>query len=283
MGQFSWFTQDTKRRIRNGVPFTVYMTDDKGNKYKETCYGGYGVFGGKDYYELLAEMNGIVDRNKEYLRQIGIELVFKNSPQGYNPEVKHPSLTENGSYYQGVAPISDPDQGFPLDYHLAGVPSHVLTEGMEVLLPKDATFIDVNGVSMFLPTLNLYETITVDDMYPFGNCLVQSIREDKSIMLKDLTSGLEFRYSGNVLIRSNEIVHSYMGNNNKGDLVLCNDCETLLLVPMGTDICPDCHSDGCLTYPDDRTDHVHATQSELREQGNIVITHDRPTDEMLYS
>ena len=52
---------------------------------------------------------------------------------------------------------------------------------------------------------------------------------------------------------------------------------------MGTDICPDCHSDGCLTYPDDRTDHVHATQSELREQGNIVITHDRPTDEMLYS
>ena len=34
MGQFSWFTQDTKRRIRNGVPFTVYMTDDKGNKYK---------------------------------------------------------------------------------------------------------------------------------------------------------------------------------------------------------------------------------------------------------
>ena len=30
MGQFSWFTQDTKRRIRNGVPFTVYMTDDKG-------------------------------------------------------------------------------------------------------------------------------------------------------------------------------------------------------------------------------------------------------------
>ena len=86
MGQFSWFTQDTKRRIRNGVPFTVYMTDDKGNKYKETCYGGYGVFGGKDYYELLAEMNGIVDRNKEYLRQIGIELAFKNSPQGYNPE-----------------------------------------------------------------------------------------------------------------------------------------------------------------------------------------------------
>ena len=62
---------------------------------------------------------------------------------------------------------------------------------MEALLPKDATFIDVNGVSMFLPTLNLYETITVDDMYPFGNCLVQSIREDKSIMLKDLTSGLE--------------------------------------------------------------------------------------------
>lgn len=59
MGMFSWFTQDTNHRIVNGEPFNVIMTDDKGRKYIEHCYQGYGVFGGKDYYELLAEMNGL--------------------------------------------------------------------------------------------------------------------------------------------------------------------------------------------------------------------------------
>ena len=53
MGQFSWFTQDTNHRIVNGENYKVVMTDDKGNKYVEQCYEGYGEFGGKDYYELL--------------------------------------------------------------------------------------------------------------------------------------------------------------------------------------------------------------------------------------
>jgi len=62
MGFFSWKTQDTKRSIANvfsGKPvFTVYMIDHKGNKWEEPAYGGYGDFGGKDFYVLLAEMNG---------------------------------------------------------------------------------------------------------------------------------------------------------------------------------------------------------------------------------
>lgn len=108
MGQFSWFTQDTNHRIVNGENHKVVMTDDKGNKYVEQCYEGYGKFGGKDYYELLAEMNGLgSDRDK------GIELAFKNSPNGRNPNIKHPSITENGEYFGGKAPESDPDQGFP--------------------------------------------------------------------------------------------------------------------------------------------------------------------------
>lgn len=72
MGLFSWFTQDTNHRIVNGENYKVVMTDDKGNKYVEQCYEGYGKFGGKDYYELLAEMNGLgSDRAK------GIELALK--------------------------------------------------------------------------------------------------------------------------------------------------------------------------------------------------------------
>lgn len=108
MGMFSWYTQDTRQRIVAGKQFKVIMTDDKGNQYVENCYQGYGVFGGKDYYELLAEMNGLGSN-----RNAGVNLAFFNSPDGYNPDCLHPSLTVSGKYMDGRAPISDPDQGFP--------------------------------------------------------------------------------------------------------------------------------------------------------------------------
>ena len=58
MGQFSWITQDTGRSISSITPFQVTMTDNKGNKWTENDYEGYGEFGGKDYFSLLSEMNG---------------------------------------------------------------------------------------------------------------------------------------------------------------------------------------------------------------------------------
>ena len=84
-GQFSWFTQDTNQQIgsqdENQIP--VYMFDDKGKYYYENDYDGYGVFGGKDYYDLVAEMNGYTADNAEEfggmfndLRGIGIKLAF---------------------------------------------------------------------------------------------------------------------------------------------------------------------------------------------------------------
>lgn len=112
MGQFSWYTQDTNRRIVNGEEYRVIMTDNKGNQYVEECYQGYGVFGGKDYYELLAEMNGLKPD-----RDAGIELAFENSPEGRNPNCLHPSITESGKYMMGEAPVSDPDQGFLITWY----------------------------------------------------------------------------------------------------------------------------------------------------------------------
>lgn len=109
MGQFSWFTQDTNHRIVNGESHKVIMTDNKGNKYIEECYEGYGEFGGKDYYELLAEMNGLGSD-----REAGIELAFEGSPTGENPNCLHPSITESGAWMDGVAPKIDPDQGFEI-------------------------------------------------------------------------------------------------------------------------------------------------------------------------
>ena len=77
MGFFSWHTNDTQKPIMNhwsGKNFPVYMIDDKGNSWYEKEYEGYGVFGGKDYYELLAEMNGLASD-----RELGIALA--HSPQ----------------------------------------------------------------------------------------------------------------------------------------------------------------------------------------------------------
>ena len=77
MGFFSWKTQDTHDSIQNihseMHTFPVQMHDNQGNVWEESNYDGYGVFGGKDYYELLAEMNGLVGRSE------GIRLAFLRS------------------------------------------------------------------------------------------------------------------------------------------------------------------------------------------------------------
>lgn len=116
MGQFSWYTQDTHRRIVNGNEMNVIMTDNKGNQYREYRYEGYGVFGGKDYYELLAEMNGYTladfGGDSEKLRWEGIKLAFDGHPAGNNPDVLHPSLTECGKWMGGTPPEIGPKQGF---------------------------------------------------------------------------------------------------------------------------------------------------------------------------
>lgn len=74
MGFFSFITQDTNKSIpnkhSNRKTFPVKMIDNKGNEYVEENYDGYGVFGGKDYFELVAEMNGYTEEDDK--RSIGI-------------------------------------------------------------------------------------------------------------------------------------------------------------------------------------------------------------------
>ena len=101
MGFFSWVTQDSKRSIPNShserSTFPVTMTDNKGNKWIEKDYDGYGEFEGKDFYELLAEMNGL-----ESDRMKGIELSFGEDSngnewfkEGYVKEFLSPNLSED--------------------------------------------------------------------------------------------------------------------------------------------------------------------------------------------
>jgi len=113
MGQFSWITQDTGEAIREsygcGDPnlTTAYMHDDKGNVWKESEYEGYGEFGGKDYYALLAEMNNLeVNGDEEYDRGLGLDLSFSNTPY------RSPNLTHNADWkWINEEPSHDPDQG----------------------------------------------------------------------------------------------------------------------------------------------------------------------------
>jgi hypothetical protein len=122
MGFFSWRTQDTDRSIANNWSirdtFKVDMVDDKGNVWTESNYEGYGVFGGKDYYELLAEMNGITDNGDGRLRNRGIDLAFSKNNSGARSEgVLYPNLVEDarGWTFDPLGPETCDDQGYFYD------------------------------------------------------------------------------------------------------------------------------------------------------------------------
>lgn len=108
MGFFSWKTMDTNRsipnRYSNRKTFPVTMTDNRGNSWTENDYEGYGVFGGKDYFELLAEMNGLTTRDE------GIDLVFSGK------KYISPNLTEDENWtWVFDEPEDCPYQGYFID------------------------------------------------------------------------------------------------------------------------------------------------------------------------
>ena len=127
MGFFSWNTQDTDKSIANQYSnrktFRVQMLDNKGNVWTEDDYEGYGRFGGKDYYELLAEMNGFTsDKTGEAYtdeaRGFGIDIAFKDNGSGIATKgVLYPNLIEqaDGWFYNGSGPDSCDYQGYFYD------------------------------------------------------------------------------------------------------------------------------------------------------------------------
>jgi hypothetical protein len=108
MGQFSWITQDTHEPIRDKYGCgdksltTAYMHDHLGNVWEEKEYEGYGEFGGKDFHELLAEMNNLGSD-----RDSGIDLSFSDKP------FISPNLTRNKNWkWINNSPENDPNQGW---------------------------------------------------------------------------------------------------------------------------------------------------------------------------
>jgi len=112
-GQFSWITSDTDQQIGSERQNTidVWMYDNEGNSWYEDKYAGYGEFGGMDYYELLARMNGYSEEDLEdkavlkamkygkEMRDIGISLAFKKlKTRDKGKKVLFPALVANGKY-----------------------------------------------------------------------------------------------------------------------------------------------------------------------------------------
>lgn len=71
MGQFSWITSDTDQSVLCDGSVRSKMLSPDGRVFPEHNYEGYGVFDGKDYFELVAELNG------KTTRQEGIDLLYQ--------------------------------------------------------------------------------------------------------------------------------------------------------------------------------------------------------------
>jgi hypothetical protein len=127
MGFFSWKTMDTDTSIPNQYSnrrtFRVQMLDNKGNVWTEDNYDGYGRFGGKDFYELLAEMNGFTsdktgDEYTDEARGFGINIAFKDNGSGIATKgVLYPNLIEqaDGWFYNESGPDNCEYQGYFYD------------------------------------------------------------------------------------------------------------------------------------------------------------------------
>ena len=127
MGFFSWKTMDTDESIANQYSnrktFRVQMLDNKGNVWTEDNYEGYGRFGGKDFYELLAEMNGFTsdktgDEYTDEARGFGINVAFKDNGSGIATKgVLYPNLIEqaDGWSYNESGPENCEHQGYFYD------------------------------------------------------------------------------------------------------------------------------------------------------------------------
>lgn len=118
MGFFSWLTCDTNESISNRYsargPLTAYVLIPKefgGGFIKETNYEGYGVFGGRDIFALIANWNNPdgCTGNDEDDRDIGIDLYYdKNNPIKYGIKI----ASEPMAYEDAEISEDCPDQGY---------------------------------------------------------------------------------------------------------------------------------------------------------------------------
>jgi hypothetical protein len=114
MGQFSWISKNghaIRAEMHHGQKVWMAYLDenDKVQIVKEDEYEGYGVFGGLDYYEVLAKMNGKETRADGILEAFAAhpDINWVKFPQLYTVE---PSPDQIHNWF--VECEIDPNQGW---------------------------------------------------------------------------------------------------------------------------------------------------------------------------
>ena len=113
MGFYSWLTSDTGEPIPNTHQtekevFPVKMLGPNGEVFYEPAYDGFGVFGGKAFYEFLAEINGL----EGY--EAGLNLAHPRGGREKQPHIKPKIVRAECETPWEELPDSDNDpcQGF---------------------------------------------------------------------------------------------------------------------------------------------------------------------------
>lgn len=117
MGQFSWLDCVTGEPILDDVPRKSYVLVPKafgGGHIEEGCYDGYGHFGGRDVYALVANWNAskrcVGDDEED--RHVGIDIACYDEQ---NRRLRYPiKITHDpNAVYEGCrASDGDPNQGW---------------------------------------------------------------------------------------------------------------------------------------------------------------------------
>ena len=109
MGFFSWFTSDTKKSIANKYStretFPIHLVTEDGQIFTENDYDGYGVFGGKDTYVLIAEMNGYKGETEDETRNMAFNYIWKRGIKKDDKVIYHSWEGEEGTFRTYDAPI----------------------------------------------------------------------------------------------------------------------------------------------------------------------------------
>jgi len=115
---YNFFTTDTNESPY--IAFEVSMIDNKGNRWIEHNYDGCGMFGNKDIFVLIAEMNASSIRKTATKREEGMRLflnknndtIFPNLIRYYydKMEWQNVSLQSNKQQYSNDDSEEDSDE-----------------------------------------------------------------------------------------------------------------------------------------------------------------------------
>ena len=113
------------------------MLDNKGNVWTEDNYEGYGVFGGKDYYELLAELQSLEGQ----MSTLGVTKLFGQKFVAESAEAKRIDQAQSNS----VLSIISQELESALNQAFAFASQYVGIEAPEITIDRDFDYYRLIG------------------------------------------------------------------------------------------------------------------------------------------